>query len=87
MEHVFVVCQVGDYRSILRLGSRPLALLSYKAFLKNKKRSEKIFPASFSEWFLKKNSFIVMFYYLINFHCLVALLYKILGNMYIVTVC
>ena len=36
--YVLIVCKVEDYRSILKLSSRPLAFTSYKAFLKNKKR-------------------------------------------------
>ena len=45
---VFIVCQVEDYRNILKLSCRPLALTSCKASLKNKKRSGTIVPASFS---------------------------------------
>ena len=35
-----VVCQVESYQNILKLNCRPLTFTSYKAFLKNKKRSE-----------------------------------------------
>ena len=72
MQLVFIVFQVEDYRSILKLSCRPLAFTSYKASLKNKKRSETSLPASFSEWFLKKIIPIVMLYYLTNFYCLFA---------------
>ena len=44
----FVVCQVEDYRNVLELSCKPLAYTSYKAFLKNKKRSGTNLPASFS---------------------------------------
>ena len=37
--------------------ARPPALTSYKAFLKNKKRSGTSLSVSFSAWFLKKNIF------------------------------
>ena len=45
---------------------------SHKAFLKNKKRSEASLPASFSAWVLKK---------IIWFHCVIAFVYEIFGNM------
>ena len=45
---------------------------SYKVCLKNKKRSGTSFPASFSAWFLKKNIYVVIFYYLTKLQCLVA---------------
>ena len=48
MQFVFIVCRVEDYRNMLKLTCRPLALTSYKAFLKNKERSETSLPASFS---------------------------------------
>ena len=43
-----------------------------KLFWKIKRGLETCLPASFSAWFLKKNIPIVMFYYLTNFHCLLA---------------
>ena len=43
-----------------------------KLFWKIKRGLETSLPASFSAWFLKKNIPIVMFYYLTNFHCLLA---------------
>ena len=43
-----------------------------KAFLKNKRRFETSFPASFSAWFLKTNISLVIFYLLIKFPCLVV---------------
>ena len=39
MQFVFIVCQVEDYRNILKLSCRPLAFTSYYTLLKNKKRS------------------------------------------------
>ena len=69
---VFIVCQVEDYWKWLKLSCRPFALTSYKAFLKNNKRSGTSLPASFSAWFLKKNISVVIFYYLTNFQFPVA---------------
>ena len=68
----FNCSQVEGYRNILKLSCRPLAFILYKAFSKNKKSSKTSFPDSFSACFLKKNIFIVNFYYLTKFHCLVA---------------
>ena len=48
LKFVFIVCQVECYQSILKLSCRPLAFTSNKAFIKNKKRSRTILPASFS---------------------------------------
>ena len=39
IQFVFIVCQVEDYRNILKLSCRQLAFTSYKAFFKNKKES------------------------------------------------
>ena len=72
------------YQNMLRLSSKPLAITSYKAFLKNKKRSGIRLPASISAWFLKKNISIVIFYYL-TIVCL-PLLREILGNIFAVIV-
>ena len=36
---VFIVCQVEGYQNILKQSSRPFAITSYKAFLKNKKEA------------------------------------------------
>ena len=72
------------YQNTLRLSSKPLAISSYKAFLKNKQRSGICLPASISAWFLKKNISIVIFYYLIIV-CL-PLLREILGNNFAVIV-
>ena len=51
---------------------KPLAFISYKAILQNKKRSRTSLPASFSASFLKKNISLVIFYCLTRLHCLVA---------------
>ena len=61
IQFVFIVCQVGDYRNILKLTCRPLAFTLHKAFLKNKSRSGTRLPPSFSEWkiFLLLNSIAV----------------------------
>ena len=50
------------YQIILKRSCRPLAFISFEAFLKNKKRSGTSLSASFSAWFSKKNSFLVIFY-------------------------
>ena len=68
----YIVCQVEDYQNILKLSCRPLAFNSHKGFLTNKKRSGTSLPASFSAWFSKKIIYLVLFYYLTKFHCLVA---------------
>ena len=68
---VSIVCQVEDYRKWLKLSRKPFAFTSYKAFIKNKKRSETSLPASFSAWFLKKNISVVIYYYLTKSECLV----------------
>ena len=39
IDFVLIACQVEDYRKWLKLNCRPFAFTSYKAFLKNKKRS------------------------------------------------
>ena len=41
----FIVCQVQDYQNISKQSYRPPAFTSYKAFLKNKKRSGTSLPA------------------------------------------
>ena len=55
LQFVFIVRQVKGYWNVLKLSCRPLAFTSYKAFLKNKKRSATNLPGSFSAWLLKKN--------------------------------
>ena len=72
IQFVFIVCQVEDYRNILKLSRRPLAFTSDKAFLKNKKESRTSLPVSFSALFLKDNISLVIFCYLTKFHCLVV---------------
>ena len=47
VQFIFVVCQAGGCQNISKLIRRPLAFISYKAFLK-KKRSEISLPSSFS---------------------------------------
>ena len=47
---------------LLRRSCRPLAFTSYKAFLRNKRRSGTSLPVSFSAWLLKKNVFDIIFY-------------------------
>ena len=69
---VLIVCQVEDYRKWLKLSCSLFAFTSYKAFLKNKKRSGTIINASFPAWNLKKNISVVIFCYLIKLQYLVA---------------
>ena len=69
------ICSMSSWglsRYILKLSCRTLVITTYKAFLKNKKRSGTSLSASFSAWFLKKNISVVIFYYLTKFQCLVA---------------
>ena len=48
MQFIYIVCQVESFQNILKLLSRrPLALTSYKAFLKNKKKPGTSLPTSF----------------------------------------
>ena len=47
--------KLKGYQEILKLRCKPLALTSYKVFLKNKKSSGTSLPGSFSAWFLKQN--------------------------------
>ena len=56
----FFVCSVEVYQIILKRSCRPLAFTSYKACLKNKKRSGTSLPASFFAWFLK-NIFLLLY--------------------------
>ena len=72
MQFIFIVYQVEGYQNILKLSCRPLAFTSYKAFLKNKKRYGTSLPASLSALFSEKSISLVIFYLLINSHCLVA---------------
>ena len=44
---VFTACQVEGYRNILKISYTRLAFISYKAFLKDKKRSGTSLVASF----------------------------------------
>ena len=60
LQFVFIVCRVEDYQNILKLSCRQLAFTSYKAFLKNKKRSRTSLPASYSASFLKQNIYLVI---------------------------
>ena len=51
------------YRNILKVSCITLAFFSYnKAFIKNKKRSGISQEVSFSAWFLKKKTYLVIFY-------------------------
>ena len=65
-----IICQVENYRHILKLSYRSLAFTLKIFFFKKKKKSEISLPASFSAWFLKKN-ISVIFYCLTKFQCMV----------------
>ena len=77
---VFIIYQVEDYRNILKLSCRQLAFTSYKAFLKSKTRSGTSILASLCARFLKKYVFLVILYYLNQFHCFVAFLSSYIGQ-------
>ena len=70
MQLAFIIGQVQEYRSILKLNIKPLAFTSYN--LKKKRDLETSLPVSFSVRFLNKNITIVMFFYQTNFHYVVA---------------
>ena len=72
MQFVFIVSQIKGCRNILKLSCQPLAFTSYEAFLTSKKRFETSFPGLFFAWPLKKNNYLVIFYYLTKFDWLVA---------------
>ena len=72
MKFIFIVCQVEDYRNILKLYHRPLAFIWYKAFLTNKKTFRTSLSAWFSALFLKNIISLGTFYYLTKFHCLLV---------------
>ena len=78
IKFVFIVCQVEDYRNILKLSCRSLAL-------QNKKRSGTSLPASLSAWFLKENILLYTINWL-NFIVWLSLLREIFGSMCIVIV-
>ena len=59
----FIIYQLENYWSIIKLSCRPLTLNSYKAFLKNKNRSGKTLCFIFYK-FLEKKRNSVIFYYL-----------------------
>ena len=87
---IFNICQVQEYRNILKLRSRPLDFTSYKAFLKNKKRSGTsplIFCLIFCMIFKENIFFLLHSITLPNFIVWLPLLREILGNMCIVIVC
>ena len=77
---VFIVWQVEDYRKWLKLSCRPLSFTWYKAFLTNKKRSGTSLPVSFSALSSKKNIYLVIFYYLTKFQCLIAFTSRVIGQ-------
>ena len=72
---VFITYEVEDNKIKLKLRCRALAFTLYKAL---KKRSGTSLPVLFSAWFLKKNVFLVIFYYLHKFHYLVVFACEIL---------
>ena len=79
----FIICQLG---AILIRNCKQLALISYKAFLKKRKRSGTSLPASSSAWFLKKNIFLVSPINWWDFIVWLPLIREIFGNICIVIV-
>ena len=75
------------YQNTLRLSSKPLAISSYKAFLKNKQRSGICLPVSISAWFLKKKFLLLYSITWSNFIVCLSLPREILRNMCAVIVC
>ena len=57
---------------MLKLNGWPVALTSYKALLKNKKRYGTSCPTSFSVLILKKDLSHVIFYQIAKFHSLIV---------------
>ena len=49
-----------------------LLLRHINLFQINKKKSGTSLPISFSSWFLNKNIYLILFCYMIKFHCLAA---------------
>ena len=80
LQFAFIVCQVEDYRNILKLSCRQIAFISYKAILKNKKWSGTSLPASFSAWFSRRYISLGIFYYLAKFDCLDAFTSRDIGQ-------
>ena len=87
MSAILIVCQVVDYRSVLKLSCRSIAFPSCKAFLKKQKVSGASLLASFSAWFLKKIFFMLYYSTWRNFIVWLFLLCEILSKMCIVIVC
>ena len=85
---IIIVCQVEDYRNMLKLGCRPFAFTSYKAFFKKTKRSlELVALLHFLHDFWRK---IFLLIYSITWPNLIVwlpLLHLILGNTWILTGC
>ena len=79
--------QVKSYQNLLKLRSCLLGSISYKRFLKIKKRSETSLPASFSVCILKRNISHVYSINWPNFIVWLLLLFETLDNVCIVIVC
>ena len=68
----FYCIPTWGYHNTLKLSYKPLPCTSFKLFFKKSKmKSGTSHSASFLPWFLKKNIFLVIFYYLTKFYCLV----------------
>ena len=70
IQFIFIVCQVEGYQNILKPSCTPLTFDSFKAFLEYKERPATSPPPSLSASFLKNNFFLVRFYQLTKFNCL-----------------
>ena len=64
LQFVFTICQVKDYRIVLKLSCSPFVLTL--------NQSGTSLSTLFSAWFLNKHISFFIFYYLTKFHCLVV---------------
>ena len=83
---VFIVCQIKDYRDMLKLSCRPVAFTSYKAYLKPKHGPELVSLAHFLHDFSRKIFILLYSITWPNFNVCLPLLREILGIMCIVIV-
>ena len=73
IQFAIFLCPSGGLPNLFKKKCLSFAFNLYKAsFEKQKKRPGSSLFASFSLWFLKKNIFHVVFYYLSKFHWLIA---------------
>ena len=70
-EVCFYCMTIWQPSNILQLSRRPLAFTSYNVFFWEKSPRPSL-PSSFSAWFLKKNIYLIIFYEMTKFRCLVV---------------